>query len=338
MKSSTLVAASSAAMVLATPLDKREYHTETEIVNVWVTVTATSGDVVPTVVPTPVAPAPAPTMPAAKARPVVAPKEPEPVVVYETVEAPAPKPTPESTPDDNVVWVTVTAGGQQEPPKETYKAQPLPTPSPSPKPDPVVVEAPAAPPPEQPSYTEEPQGKPTDMKSMSVVAHNIHRSNHSAPAVEWNDRIAGYAANSAASCKFAHDMDQGDKDYGQNIAMWGVSDGAAKLGDAGAIGMAIHDMWYNGEVILFDPSWYGQANPPNMDATFEKWGHFSQLVWKESTSVGCHAQFCAKGTMYDDMDAWYMVCNYHPRGNMGGGYGTNVLKPLNKATVTNPSS
>ena len=120
--------------------------------------------------------------------------------------------------------------------------------------------------------------------------------------------------------------------------MWGVSDGAAKLGDAGAIGMAIHDMWYNGEVILFDPSWYCQANPPNMDATFEKWGHFSQLVWKESTSVGCHAQFCGKGTMYDDMDAWYMVCNYHPRGNMGGGYGKNVLKPLNKATVVNPDS
>ena len=114
------------------------------------------------------------------------------------MEAPAPQPTPESTPDDNVVWVTVTAGGQQEQPKETYKAQPLP--SPSPKPEPVVVESPAAPP------QQEPQAKPTDMKSMSVVAHNIHRSNHSAPAVEWNDRIAGYAANSAASCKFAHDM------------------------------------------------------------------------------------------------------------------------------------
>lgn len=204
MKSSTLIAASSAAMVLATPLDKREYHTETEVVNVWVTVTATSGDIaVPTVAPTSVAAGSSyPTAPAAKARPVVTSKEPEPVVVYETVKASAPESTPA---DDNVVWVTVTAGGQQEAPKETYKAQPTPSPSSSPKPDPVVVVAPAASS-QQSTYTEEPASQATDMKSMSVIAHNLHRANHSAPSVEWSDRIAGYAANTAASCKFAHDM------------------------------------------------------------------------------------------------------------------------------------
>lgn len=106
--------------------------------------------------------------------------------------------------------------------------------------------------------------------------------------------------------------DQGSANYGQNIAMWATSDNAAALGAAGAIGMASHDMWYNGEINKFLPSYYGESNPDMSD--FEGWGHFSQLVWKDSTQLGCYAKLCAAGTMYSDMDAWYMVCNYRPAG------------------------
>lgn len=94
--------------------------------------------------------------------------------------------------------------------------------------------------------------------------------------------------------------------------MWGVSSGAADLGKTGAIKMAVTDMWYNGEINNFPQNEYGNDSP-NMDQ-FESWGHYTQLIWKESTEVGCAVQFCPKGTMMSGLDAWYMVCNYHPAG------------------------
>ncbi|KAK8123197.1 hypothetical protein PG984_011867 [Apiospora sp. TS-2023a] len=200
------------------------------------------------------------------------------------------------------------------------------------EPDVVIVTAPVA--------TDYPTpNRPISANKLQVAAinsHNEHRSNHSAPEATWNERIAGYAANTAATCKYAHDMKQGDADYGQNIAMWGLSSGAEKLGDVGAINMAITDMWYNGELGLFLPSYYGEDSPDMQN--FEKWGHFSQLVWKKSTGVGCQAQFCPKGTMNDAMDTWFMVCNYYPAGNMGGAYGSNVMRPLGKANIVASAS
>lgn len=87
---------------------------------------------------------------------------------------------------------------------------------------------------------------------------------------------------------------------------------AYKLGDTGAVKMAVSDMWYNGEFNNFLPAYYGEDSP---DMTFfESWGHMSQLVWKESTEVGCSSHYCEKGTMYDDFDAWFTVCNYSPPG------------------------
>lgn len=106
--------------------------------------------------------------------------------------------------------------------------------------------------------------------------------------------------------------DQGDADYGQNIAMWGVSSGAEELGMGGAIKMATTDMWYNGEINNFPEKGYGADTPDMKD--FESWGHYTQVIWKDSTEIGCAVQWCPKGTMVGDMDSWYMVCNYHPVG------------------------
>jgi hypothetical protein len=107
-------------------------------------------------------------------------------------------------------------------------------------------------------------------------------------------------------------------------------------------------MWYNGELAAYLPSYYGQANPDF--SNFEVWGHFSQVVWKSTTSIGCATQFCKSGTLFPTVAGWFTVCNYGPAGtypryskaefkltiagNMGGGYGTNVLPPLGHTTVT----
>ncbi|KAI0403884.1 CAP domain-containing protein [Xylaria palmicola] len=222
---------------------------------------------------------------------------------------PVKQPKPTTTPE-TVVYVTVTPEPEPEPTTTSVKSNPAPS---------TVENAPA-----QTSQTE-------TMESAALYHHNIHRSNHSAPAVTWNSEIAGYAANTAATCHFAHDMNQGKGGYGQNIALWGVSSGASDLGAVGAVKMATTDMWYDGEFNNFLPSYYGQATPSMTE--FESWGHLSQLVWAASNTVGCAVQFCPKGTAYDNLESWFTVCNYSPPGNVGGAYAKNIARPKGDAPV-----
>lgn len=170
----------------------------------------------------------------------------------------------------------------------------------------------------------------TDMPGAALHHHNLHRSNHSAPAMSWKDDIASAAQVAADSCVFEHKMNVNGLSYGQNLAMWGTSDNAAALGEAGAIELATTNMWYNGEYGSY-ASYFGQN--PNM-GTFESWGHISQLLWADSTGLGCAVKLCKKGTMFSTMDAWYMVCNYYPAGNVGGQYADNVKAPLGDASVS----
>jgi Cysteine-rich secretory protein family. len=51
-------------------------------------------------------------------------------------------------------------------------------------------------------------------------------------------------------------------------------------------------------------------------------GHFTQLVWKESTEVGCGKGYQAR----DGLQFEYVVCQYSPAGNFMGKYKTNVNK------------
>lgn len=46
-------------------------------------------------------------------------------------------------------------------------------------------------------------------------------------------------------------------------------------------------------------------------------GHFTQLVWKNTTAVGCGSRLC--GTR-----GWYLVCEYWPRGNIIGQFEEQV--------------
>ncbi len=76
-------------------------------------------------------------------------------------------------------------------------------------------------------------------------------------------------------------------------------------------------------------SWYGEvaqysyANPGFTAST----GHFTQVVWKSSTQLGCGTAQGTKtlnGTQYK---AFYVVCHYAPAGNVTGQFPANVLQP-----------
>ncbi|KAH7126271.1 CAP domain-containing protein [Dactylonectria estremocensis] len=168
-----------------------------------------------------------------------------------------------------------------------------------------------------------------EYQTVMLNYHNIHRANHSVDALEWDATYASYAQTIANTCVFAHDMDQGTADYGQNIASWGstgdISDLQNKCG-----AQSVTNQWYNSEMDNW--SYYGQENPPS-SLDLDLYGHFTQVVWKDTTKLGCATALCAAGTMYD-FEAWYTVCNYNPQGNYGGEYGKNVLSPLGEKMVT----
>ncbi|KAI1080565.1 PR-1-like protein [Whalleya microplaca] len=309
MKSSIFIAACSAALAVSTPLAKRKL--ETSVVMDYTTVTVTDSEET--------------SKPTAfwgnKHRPISSKAE---EVVTTVVEAPAPTPTQSQR---SVVIVTETAEATAQAAAQPTTEETIPQPQVSAS---AVASAVVS-----ASSTTESDAEPTepaddDFPGNAVFHHNIHRLNHTSPLVKWSDKLAGYAEITAAKCNNLHDMDEGDKGYGQNLATWGTSDGARNLGDVGAIKMATTDQWYNGEFNKYLPDFY--SNGPDM-STFKTWGHISQLLWKSTEEIGCAAQFCPKGSLYDEMDAWFMVCNYGPPGNIGGAYTTNVLSPLGKASV-----
>ncbi|KAF2840326.1 PR-1-like protein [Patellaria atrata CBS 101060] len=146
-----------------------------------------------------------------------------------------------------------------------------------------------------------------DYKSKCLRHHNVHRTNHSAPALQWDDRLASIANQQASKCVYKHETETGGGGYGQNMAA-GVEDAD--------VGIIISDLFYNGEIGKFGDS-YGQANP---SGDFHGWGHFTQIVWKETSKFGCATVKCSKiidgesGQPFTNVSPWLTFCNYETPG------------------------
>ncbi|KAF3768874.1 hypothetical protein M406DRAFT_355061 [Cryphonectria parasitica EP155] len=170
---------------------------------------------------------------------------------------------------------------------------------------------------------------PTDFAGIAVYQHNIHRANSSAPDVTYNDTAAGYAATLAARCVFEHDVTIGVTDgqaYGQNIAYIAGSDLTTDINTF--LASSITNSWFDNEIELYP----GYGSEPDM-TLFDSWGHYSQVVWKGSNSIGCAVQACEAGTLDADYPGFFSVCNYWPAGNVETEYADNVLAPLGQANV-----
>lgn len=63
----------------------------------------------------------------------------------------------------------------------------------------------------------------------------------------------------------------------------------------------------------------------------EKTGHFTQLVWKSTTGVGCGARLCG-------IRGWYLACEYWPPGNVIGEFGEQVDRQIMGASWTNSTT
>merc|ERR1711967_15773 len=117
-----------------------------------------------------------------------------------------------------------------------------------------------------------------------LLAHNVHRANHSAADLTYSNELAAVAQEIASSCVYAHDTTvestTGNGVYGQNIAAGLTADEVTDV---------ITNLWYNAEVNAYSP-YYGQTNP---GGNFNDYGHFTQIVWQGTTVVGCATQDCS---------------------------------------------
>ncbi|ODO05332.1 hypothetical protein L198_02025 [Cryptococcus wingfieldii CBS 7118] len=61
------------------------------------------------------------------------------------------------------------------------------------------------------------------------------------------------------------------------------------------------------------------------DASNPQGPHFTQVLWKSSTKLGCAQTSCADGIIFTGYgDSPFIVCEYDPAGNVAGQYGDNV--------------
>jgi len=133
-----------------------------------------------------------------------------------------------------------------------------------------------------------------------VEAHNTRRAAHCAPPLAWSPEVAAVAQRyadqlRAGGCAPTHSSGP----YGENLFA------ASPVGSATAAAAVAG--WYD-EVARYDFARPGFG----MDT-----GHFTQVVWRGSTRIGCGVARCA------DAEVW--VCNYDGPGNVEGQFPTNVL-------------
>lgn len=134
----------------------------------------------------------------------------------------------------------------------------------------------------------------TDM----LTAHNSYRSAVGVPPLSWSDSLANdarsWANQLAASGAFNHAQNTGQ---GENLARGTTGAYSAK---------ALVDLWGS------EKQFFKMGTFPDVSTTGDwmKVGHYTQMVWRNTTQVGCGL---ATGGGNDTL-----VCRYSPPGNFIG--------------------
>ncbi len=172
-------------------------------------------------------------------------------------------------------------------------------------------EKPISPPPVIPKEaTPTPIVKPIETSLFSTKSmldgHNKIRIEDGVPLLTWSPSLAKGAQKwsdvlKSENCVFRHDP---NRVYGENI-YWAWKSGS--LPDGLISKPTDATTWWADEKEFYNYS-------KNTCASGEQCGHYTQMVWEDTTEVGCAVSSCIEKSKQTDV--W--VCRYNPPGNMNG--------------------
>ncbi|KAI9890442.1 MAG: hypothetical protein M1814_003926 [Vezdaea aestivalis] len=147
-----------------------------------------------------------------------------------------------------------------------------------------------------------------NFKRDALETHNLIRAQHNVTTLAWNTSLASSASAWSSGCVWKHSGGP----TGENLA-------------AGFLNTTAAVKAWGDERRLYD--W---RKPDFAEDT----GHFTQVVWKATSSVGCGRKLCST----DTTPGWYVVCEYWPSGNVIGDFEKNVLPQISKSDISKNSS
>ena len=131
-----------------------------------------------------------------------------------------------------------------------------------------------------------------------VDLHNAARADVGVGPVSWDDNVAAFAQSYAAQrqgdCALEH-SGGGPNGYGENL-FWGSPGADWSASDA-------VNSWVS-EKQFYD-------HDTNSCAADQVCGHYTQVVWRASTAIGCARAVCNNGGVF-------ITCSYKPAGNVRG--------------------
>ncbi|KAJ6491396.1 CAP domain-containing protein [Mycena vitilis] len=147
-----------------------------------------------------------------------------------------------------------------------------------------------------------------------LQTHNTIRSQHNAVPVTWSNDAAQKAQQWADECKNVHSGGALGP-LGENLA--------AGTGEF-TIETAVK-AWTDEVCTLISRSTPASSKPQTAkyDTNNPHPSHFTQVVWKATTEIGCAVQTC-NGIFAGFGAAQYYVCEYSVQGNVIGHFGANV--------------
>lgn len=145
-------------------------------------------------------------------------------------------------------------------------------------------------------------GEPAGLVGITAAHNAVRASADPAPSpalspLTWSNTAAAQAASWAAGCQWKH---SGANGFGENIY--------AAAGQ-GVTGQSVVDSWAS------EDANYTYAS----NACSGVCGHYTQIVWRATTQLGCAVRECSTGSPFSNFPNWtFVVCNYTPPGNSGG--------------------
>ncbi|KAI5780518.1 CAP domain-containing protein [Geopyxis carbonaria] len=123
-----------------------------------------------------------------------------------------------------------------------------------------------------------------------LYLHNAVRLEHNSSRLRWNSTLRNAAQAHADACRFT----PSNREWGENLTA-GFTNATAAV----RAWISEREDWRYGELKA-------------------EVGHFTQMVWNDTRSLGCGASLCDDVARSGEK-GWLVVCAYWPRGNVDAG-------------------